>query len=143
MYSQELLFPVSINLTINELMIVKELSEELTKLGYRLIFKGSDLVEIHSVPHDIKSGEETASFKEIINQFDENRKIGTPEKRDNLAASFSCKAAIKTGKKLNNDEIRQLLKDLFACSVPYVCPHGRPVIIELSLDELDKMFRRK
>jgi DNA mismatch repair protein MutL len=62
--------------------------------------------------------------------------------RDNLAKSFACKAAIKTGDRLNVTEMVVLIEHLFLTKVPYVCPHGRPVIVKIPLEELDKRFGR-
>ncbi|NOX66789.1 MAG: DNA mismatch repair protein MutL, partial [Chlorobi bacterium] len=64
------------------------------------------------------------------------------EQKDNVAKSFSCKAAIKAGDKLTEQEMRVLVDELFATSMPYVCPHGRPIIIKIPLDEFDKRFGR-
>ena len=59
-----------------------------------------------------------------------------------LAASFACKAAVKAGDALNSDEMRELVNRLFGTKHPYYCPHGRPIIIQLSIDELDRRFER-
>ncbi|MBK6504620.1 MAG: hypothetical protein IPG02_02910 [Ignavibacteria bacterium] len=64
------------------------------------------------------------------------------DKRDNLAKSFSCRSAIKSGDKLTPGEMTNLIDDLFACKMPYVCPHGRPTVIRITTDELDKRFSR-
>jgi DNA mismatch repair protein MutL len=64
------------------------------------------------------------------------------EKRDNIAKSYACRNAIMAGDKLSQREMSLLIDQLFATSMPYVCPHGRPIIIKLSLSELDKMVGR-
>jgi DNA mismatch repair protein MutL len=62
--------------------------------------------------------------------------------RDNLAKSFACKAAIKAGDRLNTTEMLVLIDQLFATQMPYVCPHGRPIVVKISVDELDRRFGR-
>jgi DNA mismatch repair protein MutL len=62
--------------------------------------------------------------------------------RDNLAKSYSCKSAIKAGDPLNEPEMRSLIDQLFATSMPYVCPHGRPIVLRISIEELDRRFGR-
>jgi DNA mismatch repair protein MutL len=62
--------------------------------------------------------------------------------RDNLAKSFSCRSAIKAGDSLNEQEMRSLIDQLFATSMPYVCPHGRPIVLRISTEELDRRFGR-
>ena len=65
--------------------------------------------------------------------------ISTPS---NLAKAFACKTAIKAGYKLTLEEIQVLIDQLFLTRHPYVCPHGRPIIIKISIEELDKRFGR-
>ena len=61
---------------------------------------------------------------------------------DYIAATYSCKAAIKAGEKLTIDECKELVDQLFATEHPYYCPHGRPIIVNLSIDDIDKRFER-
>jgi DNA mismatch repair protein MutL len=63
--------------------------------------------------------------------------------RDSLAKSIACKAAIKAGKKLTRKEMLNLINQLFACNMPYFCPHGRPLIIKVTLNDLEKKFKRQ
>lgn len=79
---------------------------------------------------------------EILSEYRSNEQEKQLEVRDNVAKSFSCKAAIKAGDKLNEQEMRILVDQLFATSMPYVCPHGRPIVIKIPLTELDKRFGR-
>ena len=59
-----------------------------------------------------------------------------------MAAAFSCKNAIKSGERLTQTEMQSLVDQLFATTTPYFCPHGRPIIVTISLHELDKKFKR-
>lgn len=141
-YSQELLFPSQIKLSPNQLSLLKELKEDLNNLGYVFSFVNEDKIEINSVPNDIKSGNEKGSILELIEQYEEYSEIRHTDKRDNIAASYSCKSAIKTGKSLSAEEMKKLKDDLFNCKLPYVCPHGRPVVLEFKISELDNKFGR-
>ncbi|MDP1993833.1 MAG: DNA mismatch repair protein MutL, partial [Ignavibacteria bacterium] len=62
--------------------------------------------------------------------------------KDNIAKSYSCRTAIKAGDKLSEKEMRLLIDQLFATSMPYVCPHGRPIVVKISLEEFDRRFGR-
>ena len=62
--------------------------------------------------------------------------------RENLAKSFACRSAVKAGDRLEDAEMRALLKQLFSATMPYVCPHGRPVLLRISTEELDRRFGR-
>ncbi|MFA6571663.1 MAG: DNA mismatch repair endonuclease MutL [Bacteroidota bacterium] len=141
-YSQSLLFGVKVMLNTGETAIVHELENDFRDLGYDFEFSGDGSITLTGVPLDVKSGIEESSFKEIIEQFEEYQKIRHTNKRDNLAASFSCKAAIKTGQYLTSEQMQNLITDLFKCAMPYACPHGRPTIIEFNLEEFDKRFSR-
>ena len=59
-----------------------------------------------------------------------------------MAATYACKAAIKAGEKLSNVESSELIDKLFNTEHPYYCPHGRPIIVNLTIDDLDKRFER-
>ena len=61
---------------------------------------------------------------------------------DYVAATYACKAAIKAGDSLDNDECISLVDRLFATNHPYYCPHGRPIIVNLTIEDLDKRFER-
>ncbi|TAL67695.1 MAG: DNA mismatch repair endonuclease MutL [Bacteroidetes bacterium] len=141
-YSQNLLFPIITKVNPSELSTIKELAGELISLGYLLNIKEPDTIELQGVPQDVRNGLELSSLREIIENYVETQKLEHTNKRDRLAASYSCKAAIKAGDYLTKDEMKKLLKDLFKCSNPFSCPHGRPVIIEAKLDEFDKRFGR-
>jgi DNA mismatch repair protein MutL len=78
----------------------------------------------------------------MLEQYAEYQLSGITDRRHNVAASYGCRAAIKAGDKLNAAEMQMLIDQLFATSNPYVCPHGRPIVIRLSLDELDRRFGR-
>jgi DNA mismatch repair protein MutL len=94
------------------------------------------------VPDDIKNGSEERILKEIIEEYKTNQLEKKLEEKDNIAKSYSCKTAIKAGDKLSENEMRLLIDQLFATSMPYVCPHGRPIVIKISLEEFDRRFGR-
>jgi DNA mismatch repair protein MutL len=66
----------------------------------------------------------------------------TRDMREKLCKTFACKAAVKAGDYLTVEEMESLLDQLFKAEVPYVCPHGRPVLVKIPLLELDKKFGR-
>jgi DNA mismatch repair protein MutL len=111
-------------------------------LGFALKFFSKNVVVIDGVPSDIKVGSEVEAFKGILEEYKTNEREKHLEQRDNLAKSYSCKAAIKAGDKLSESEMRILVDQLFATSMPYVCPHGRPIIVKIPLTEFDKRFGR-
>ncbi len=138
--SQKLLFPVELELNQSESSCFDEIKSELEKLGF--IFKEGDSLVISSIPLDLKSGNAEDEFKEILDNYSEYKTINPTLRRDNIAASFACRKSIKSGQKLSLWEMEQLHRDLMNCQTPSVCPHGRPVVLEMSIPDLDKSFGR-
>ncbi len=141
-FSQQLLFHQTLILEAADYELIKELKEQLYGLGFELKFHPDYKVTILGVPFEIKAGSEKQILLEIIDEYRNNERIEGLEVVDNIAKSFSCKAAIKAGDKLGEIEMRELVDKLFATSMPYVCPHGRPIVIKIPLAEFDKRFGR-
>lgn len=141
-FTQQLLFPIKIQFDVASYEILKELNLMITKLGFKLKYLPKSYVIIEGVPDDIKSGSEEKILREFISEYVNNQTEKQLEDKDNVAKSYSCKAAIKAGDKLTEKEMRLLIDQLFATSMPYVCPHGRPIVIKISLEEFDRRFGR-
>jgi DNA mismatch repair protein MutL len=141
-FSQQLLFPKTIDFDPARFAILKEINPFLTKLGFAVKFFGKNTIVIEGVPEDIKKGSEEKVLLDLIEEYTINLKEKKLEERENIAKSYSCKTAIKAGDYLNEKEMRLLIDQLFATSMPYVCPHGRPIVIKISLEEFDRRFGR-
>ncbi|HCY77950.1 MAG TPA: DNA mismatch repair endonuclease MutL [Ignavibacteriales bacterium] len=141
-FIQQLLFPIKIQFDVASYEILKELDVMITKLGFKLKYLPKNYVMIEGVPDDVKNGSEEKILKEFISEYMNNQTEKQLEEKDNLAKSYSCKAAIKAGDNLSEKEMRLLIDQLFATSMPYVCPHGRPIVIKISLEEFDRRFGR-
>jgi len=139
--SQALVFPIISNLSPSQIAVIREITQELNDLGFVFQLQ-ENTIEISSIPLEISETDAAMSFLDIIDDFSENQTNKFANKRDGLSASFACKSAIKTGKKLSREEMRSLVNKLLNCSMPYVCPHGRPIIIEITSTELDRSFKR-
>jgi DNA mismatch repair protein MutL len=139
--TQQLLFPISLNTDPADFTIVEEILPDLNKMGFSVkLFSGSTVV-LDGVPVDLKPGRENTILTEIIEDYkrDDDLRL-TP--REKLCKTFACKAAVKAGDYLTVEEMASLLDQLFKADVPYVCPHGRPVLVKIPLSELDKKFGR-
>ncbi len=139
--SQQLLFPQVINLTPDEFSYLTEILPFLERIGFVIKGFGGNSVVLEAVPSGLKIGHPETALNEIIDEFKANRG-NSLDIRDNVAKSFACRMAIKKGDPLSREEMNQLIDRLFATQSPYFCPHGRPVIVTLSLEELDKRFGR-
>ena len=140
--SQQLLFPETVDLGAGDYSLAKELLPDLVRLGFDMRLFGKNTVVIDGIPSEVRIGKEKKILQEVLDEFKNNEHSGVKDVRDNLAKSFACKAAIKAGDRLNGAEMVVLIEHLFLTKVPYVCPHGRPVIVRIPLEELDKRFGR-
>ncbi len=141
-FSQQLLFPKTIQLDPGRYQVLREINPLLQKLGFDIKFFSKNTIVIDGVSDDVIAGMEEKLLLEIIEEYTSNQSKKKLEERDNIAKSYSCKAAIKSGDRLSESEMRLLIDQLFATSMPYVCPHGRPIVIKISLDEFDRRFGR-
>jgi len=141
-FSQQLLFPRTIKVDPGRYELIEELYPYLNKLGFEFKFKGNNNVEIIGVPDDLKGGSEENVLLDIVEEYSNNLSEKGLEEQDNLAKSYSCKTAIKAGDKLSEREMRLLVDQLFATTMPYACPHGRPIVVKITLNEFDRRFGR-
>ncbi len=139
--AQQLLFPQIVELSVTDFSLLLEVLPFLEKIGFSIREFGKNTVALEAVPAGMTWGNESTIIKEILDHYHE---YGTKDTsiQSRVAASYSCKAAIKSGDRLTNEEMHNLVDNLFATQNPYYCPHGRPIIINLTLKELDKRFER-
>jgi len=140
--SQKLLFDSRTKLSPSEFALVEELSPLLEKSGFEIRPFGGDEVIISGVPQEFGKTSPESALKEILNMFITYRGSGH-ETKNALAAAVACKAAVKAGHRLTDPQMRGLYSDLMRCNEPYRCPHGRPTIVSMSKDELERIFQRK
>ncbi len=121
---------------------VEENLELLEKTGFVLKKFSGDSLVIEEIPAELDDWQGGKVFIEILKQLEEELEANT-DFRDSLAKSIACKAAIKAGKRLTRKEMLNLINQLFACQMPWFCPHGRPVILKLQLVDFEKKFKRQ
>ena len=141
-FSQQLLFPHTMRVSQGDMALMQEIQDDLSRLGFVVRLEAPNFVTVEAVPQDVRIGMEESILEEMIQQYHEYEAAGTTDVRHNVAASFGCRAAIKTGEKLSPPEMQILIDQLFATSNPFVCPHGRPILVKLALGELDRRFGR-
>lgn len=142
---QALLVPLVIDIPPYIASMIKEMIEQnlslLTKIGFAIKKFSGDSLVIEEIPAELDDWQGGQVFLEILKQLEAEIEINSDFK-DSLAKSIACKAAIKAGKKLSRKEMLNLINDLFACHTPYFCPHGRPLIIKMTLTDFEKKFKR-
>ena len=139
--SQHLVFPEVFEITGDELVILNELMPHLEKIGFGIKVFSRNSIVIEAVPSELRHGREKGFLRQFLDTYkeDDMRELDI---YDRVASSFACHAAIRTGDSLNFEEMNALIDELFATQFPYYCPHGRPVIIHVTLEDLDKRFHR-
>ena len=139
--SQTILFPQTIQLLPEEFDCLTDISIYLEKIGFKFRSFGKNTIIVEGIPQGIVWGTESTVIKEIIDQYISIKKID-PSFVDQISAIYACKSAIKAGDKLEPEERIHLVDQLFSTEHPYYCPHGRPIIINLSIEDLDRRFER-
>ena len=139
--AQTLLFPEILEFSADEYSVLLDILPYLEKLGFRMKENGQNNILLEAIPSDMGWGNENSVIRDIIDHYVANREKSSSY-MENLAASFACHAAVKAGDSLTLEEMQVLVNRLFATKHPYYCPHGRPIIVQLSLEELDRRFER-
>jgi DNA mismatch repair protein MutL len=140
--AQQLLFPQTVTLQPSDTALLSDLRGELEILGFDITPFGKNTFLVEGLPSDVRPGQEQRIVVELLDLYKEEMREKPTDVRDALAKSYSCKSAIKAGDPLTEPEMRSLIDQLFATKIPYVCPHGRPIVLRISLEELDRRFGR-
>tara|TARA_X000001036_G_scaffold47013_1_gene37629 strand:- start:4960 stop:6735 length:1776 start_codon:yes stop_codon:yes gene_type:complete len=140
--SQSTLFPKTIKFDPEDFTRFLDIVPYLEKIGYKMREFGDNTIIIEGIPSEIKLGNEEEVINDILDRYIEYKKISSSY-IDYIAATYSCKAAVKAGDYLDMEERVNLIDNLFATKNPYYCPHGRPIVVSIKTDELDKRFERK
>jgi len=135
--TQSLLFPIQVNHTPLEILKLEELKDDLKRLGFVFrVFSGNTVMweEVPSVITEINE----EKIRGILEDLSQEKETSI----DGLLKSISCHLAIKAGDSLSVEEMENLVNLLFSTDKPFRCPHGRPVLFEMSLGDIEKKLLR-
>ncbi|MBO4336528.1 MAG: DNA mismatch repair endonuclease MutL [Lachnospiraceae bacterium] len=143
-YSQSIDPPIAVDLTPKEYEVLDENRSSFAALGFETEDFGDGSIAIRSVPMDLYGCSEKELFLSALDALMEGPVRGGADSDAVLfkIASMSCKAAVKGNMKLSFDEAKALFQEMFACENPYHCPHGRPTMISISKQDMEKRFHR-
>ena len=136
------LFPIIIELPMNEFLIIKEKINILEDLNIKIEEFGTSSYRINSYPTWLPSGYEEKTIRNIFEILNSKTPFSLEKFRDHLAATIACKASVKANTNITIEAMESLINDLRKCKNPFNCPHGRPTIIHFTIYELEKMFKR-
>jgi DNA mismatch repair protein MutL len=140
--AQHLLLPLTVDLEPGELEAVEAHAELLRAVGFEVEPFGGRSVIIHAVPNPHPRFDARRCFEELVADLARGRFGGWANRLERFAATYACRAAIKAGQPLGQDEMRELLARLMACELPPHDVHGRPTIVQLPREELERRFGR-
>ncbi|MFD2657123.1 DNA mismatch repair endonuclease MutL [Gracilibacillus thailandensis] len=139
---QDLLVPLTFEFTQQEALYIEQYKEELQKVGLFLEAFGQNAYIVRSHPHWFPKGEEAEIIRDMVDQLIQEKQLNLHKLREEAAILMSCKRSIKANHYLNTGDMQRLLDDLRKCEEPFTCPHGRPIIIQFTKYEMEKMFKR-
>jgi DNA mismatch repair protein MutL len=148
-FSQPMIFPIQLELDYKESAIMLEAISVLNELGFKIEEFGQNTFIIQAVPVGMEKNDPKKTVLEIIYDIQDTGKSMTSSGlreaalREAALVSMSCKAAIKAGQSLSIEEMNSLVQQLMKLQQPHTCPHGRPTMIRLGIDEIEKRFMRR
>ena len=138
--SQHLLLPLKMEVTVIEKNIIFENIDVFQNFGFDIDEFSENEIVIRAVPaFDFRDSIENVFLQLLL---DLKNEVEIKDLRENIIISMSCKGAIKAGQKLDISEMQNMVRRIHEVG-KYTCPHGRPIIVKLSKNDLDKMFGRK
>lgn len=140
--SQNLLFPVSLDLTVYQSQLVESNIEQLEGMGFSLRDFGGTTWILSAVPALAGSSAPQELFLDILDQFGSEGGASGSDRLDDILATMACKAAVKSGDSLSGAEIKALLERMAKANLFSHCPHGRPVVKVFNPVEIKKWFHR-
>lgn len=140
--TQQLLLPLFLNVTKQDVAAIEEYREEFLKLGVDVEPAGESALRVSALPADVANGQAESFIEDILKLLAENKTIRPSDLRESVLHYAACHSAIRAGEVLNIRQMRQLILELLNTEHPFTCPHGRPCMIQLSSEELYRMFKR-
>ncbi len=141
--AQSLLSPATVTLNPQAAALLTEQLPVLTHLGFVVADFGPDTFQVRAMPSLFAGQDPAAALRAVVEDFEEDEAPLQDEIEAKIAARVCKRMAVKAGKTLATDEQRALVADLEACDSPRTCPHGRPTMIHLSVDLLERQFGRR
>ncbi len=139
--SQPMLMPYILNVNAQEFAFLVSQFEALRALGFDIDEFGGTSVKVSSVPLDLFGMDLEAFFREVLSSMESLRAIRLADIVRDKLATMACKAAVKGGERLTEEEAKRLLSDMDG-DMGLKCPHGRPAVIQRTKSEFEKLFKR-
>lgn len=139
--SQPMLMPYILNVNAQEFSFLVSQFEALRALGFDIDEFGGTSVKVSSVPLDLFGMDLEAFFREVLSSMESLRAIRLSDIVRDKLATMACKAAVKGGERLTEEEAKRLLSDMDG-DMGLKCPHGRPAVVRMKKSDFEKLFKR-
>lgn len=140
--SQQQLFPHNIHLSPGDTEIFRELSEDLSKLGFLIESFGLNSFIVNGIPADMLESDIESALEKIIENHKLQARDINYDKRVILARSLAVNNSVKEGKRLSEAEMEDIFDRLFACKVPEISPDGKAIVTVLTLSDIEKLMKK-
>lgn len=142
-YSQQLLFPGTVELNPALMQIALEVIDDLRAMGFDISHFGGNTLIINGVPAEVSRGDESRVLEVLLEEFQQTQGNVKNRKHDILALSMSRQAALKSGDEMDKESLKSLIQQLFSTEDYSFGPDGKPVVIKFGMDFLFELFRRQ
>ena len=141
---QELAEPIAIELSPSEQIMIPSWQDTLEDIGFEFSPFGGNTYSVRAVPALGRRLESAEAVHDILRDLFLRGKVGPDStNRDDILKLLACRGSIKSGKELTVPEMNRLLQDLGECDNPLTCPHGRPVMVVIDQNQLERLFARR
>lgn len=141
--AQTLLEPATLQLPPAQAELLNQQLDVMGELGFEIEPFGPDTFKVRAIPALLLGSDPQVALRAVVEDFEEDETPLQKELKARLVARICKRIAVKAGQSLAPEEQSQLLRELEACSAPRTCPHGRPTMIHLSIDLLERQFGRR
>jgi DNA mismatch repair protein MutL len=141
--AQALLEPAIVTLPAQQAGVFLGQLDTLAHLGFEVEPFGPTTFRVRAIPSVLLGSDPAAALRVLVEDFEEDESPLREEVESRIAARVCKRAAVKAGQVMSTDEQKKLLADLETCQSPRTCPHGRPTMIHLSVDLLERQFGRR
>ena len=141
--SQSLLQPAAVELPASSVRLISDQLPFLGEIGFDIETFGPHTFLIRAIPQLLGNSDPAAALRVLVEDFEEDETPLGAEVDARLIARICKRAAVKAGQAMAADEQSMLLENLEACQSPRTCPHGRPTMIHISVDLLERQFGRR
>jgi DNA mismatch repair protein MutL len=139
--SQVDLFPVTFEMNPSDLLLIREIEEELIMLGFRFQYPDNKNITINGRPSGTGNSDPVEMIEILLEDYKNSQSDPSSGAKEKIAAAMASASAIPYGKTLSSGEMENLFDTLFACRAPNYSPKGKPVITIITLEEIDKRFK--